>query len=88
MELEKDEMDMTDIVNLYFKTHIRKYTYQCLPIIVRTNIKIIKLFFMLNQTEHEIVSAHKNFNDFSCFHTIRWCIYYAKNDKVLAFQHL
>ena len=34
MELEKGEGDMTDIVNLYFNTHIRKYTYSCLLILV------------------------------------------------------
>ena len=44
MELEKDEMDMTDIVNLYFKTHIRKYTSNCLLILVRTNPEVLKLF--------------------------------------------
>ena len=34
--------------------------------------EVIKLFFMLNSTEHEISFAHKNKNvekDFSCFKT-------------------
>ena len=80
MELEKDEMDMTDIVNLYFKTHIRKYTYNNSLILVRTNPEVIKLFFMLTKLSmkfHLLIKSLTLKNDYCyCFHTFRWCIYH------------
>ena len=47
--------------------------------------EVIKLFFMLNSTEHEISTAHKKLiktkmlknNEFSCFQTLRCFIYHA-----------
>ena len=43
--------------------------------------EVIKLFFMLNSTEHEITTDHKTKiptdKDVSCFKSLRCCIYHA-----------
>ena len=45
----------------------------------KSGLKVVKKI-MLSSTEHEIPSAYKNImlknNDFSCFQTLRWCIYH------------
>ena len=79
-------------VNLYlltYKNEVNKVKFETiLPVLVVVNIGTntslplgYKTFFMLNSTEHEISTAHKNKiqtnEEVSCFKSPRSCIYHA-----------
>ena len=68
------------IIALYFEFYYFVFYISVLSM-MQSDHEVIKLFFMLNSTVNEFLTAHKTkiqtAEDVSCFKSLRCCIYHA-----------